>query len=124
MLKFREFNEFVENYDELDERTWTPAQRRAAKVQMKKNKAKLAIGKKKLKFKIADKKRIDRRAQRQGRKDVGMKLSKGRAKSELSAAQKGALEKRLSKIAGRIKNLGRRLRKDKRKQELKRKRGK
>ena len=116
--------QFVENYEELNEREWTPAQRRRAKVMMKKNKAKLAIGKKRLKFKIADKKRIDRRAQRQSRIDVGKKLSKGRAKSELSAAQKGALEKRLSKIAGRIKNLGRRLRKDKRKQELQRKRGK
>ena len=124
MLKFREFSEFVDNYEEINEREWTPAQRRAAKVKMKKNKAKLALGKKRLKFKIADKKRIDRRAQRQGRKDVGMKLSKGRAKSELSAAQKGALEKRLNKIAGRIKNLGKRLRKDKRKQEIKRKRGK
>ena len=121
MLKFIQF---VENYDELNERDWTPAQRRRAKVMMKKNKAKLAIGKKRLKFKIADKARIDRRAQRQGRKDVGMKLSKGRAKSELSAAQKGALEKRLNRIAGRIKNLGKRLRKDKRKQEIKRKRGK
>jgi hypothetical protein len=38
MLRFREF---VENYDELDERAWTPAQRRRAKVMMKKNKAKL-----------------------------------------------------------------------------------
>ena len=118
------FKEFVENYEEISEREWTPAQRRRAKVKMKKNKAKLALGKKRLKFKIADKKRIDRRAQRQGRKDIGQKMSKGRAKSELSAAQKGALEKRLSKIAGRIKNLGRRLRKDKRKQEVKRKRGK
>ena len=124
MLKFREFSEFVDNYEEINEREWTPAQRRAAKVKMKKNKAKLALGKKRLKFKIADKKRIDRRAQRQGRKDIGMKMSKGRAKSELSAAQKGALEKRLNRIAGRIKNLGKRLRKDKRKQEIKRKRGK
>jgi len=121
MLRFREF---VENYDELEERAWTPAQRRAAKVKMKKNKAKLALGKKKLKYKIADQKRINRRAQRQSRTDAGKKMSKGRAKSELSAAQKGTLEKRLSKIATRIKNLGRRIRKDKRKQEVQRKRGK
>lgn len=121
MLKFREF---VENYDELDERAWTPAQRRRAKVMMKKNKAKLAIGKKRLKFKIADKKRLDKRAQRQARKDIGKKISKGRAKTDLSAAQKGSLEKRLDKIAGRITNLGKRMRKDKRKQELQRKRGK
>jgi hypothetical protein len=121
MLRFREF---VENYDELEERAWTPAQRRAAKVKMKKNKAKLALGKKKLKYKIADQKRINRRAQRQSRTDAGRKMSKGRAKSELSAAQKSSLEKRLGKIATRIKNLGRRIRKDKRKQELKRKRGK
>ena len=120
MLKFIQF---VENYEELSEREWTPAQRRRAKVSMKKNKAKLALGKKRLKFKIADKKRIDRRAQRQGRKDMGKKLSKGRAKSELSAAQKGALERRLNKISVRIANLGKRIRKDKRKQELKRKRG-
>ena len=120
MLKFIQF---VENYEELSEREWTPAQRRRAKVSMKKNKAKLAIGKKRLKFKIADKKRIDRRAQRQGRKDIGMKLTKGRAKSDLSAAQKSSLEKRLSKISTRIKTLGKRLRKDKRKQELRRKRG-
>jgi len=84
MLRFREF---VENYDELDERAWTPAQRQA-------------------------------------RKDVGKKISKGRAKSDLSAAQKGSLEKRLDRIAGRISNLGKRMRKDKRKQELQRKRGK
>ena len=116
--------QFVENYEELNEREWTPAQRRRAKVMMKKNKAKLAIGKKRLKFKIADKKRIDRRAQRQSRIDVGKKLSKGRAKSELSAAQKSSLEKRLNKISTRIATLGKRLRKDKRKQELKRKRGK
>tara|TARA_Y100001938_G_C7844065_1_gene307523 strand:+ start:127 stop:492 length:366 start_codon:yes stop_codon:yes gene_type:complete len=118
------FMQFVENYDELNEREWTPAQRRRAKVSMKKNKAKLRIGMKRLKFKIADKARIDRRAQRQGRKDMGKKLTKGRAKSELSAAQKSSLEKRLSRISNRIKNLGRRIRKDKRKQELQRKRGK
>ena len=121
MLRFREF---VENYDEVIEKEMTPAQRRAAAVKMRKNKAKLALGKKRLKYKIADKARIDRRAQRQGRKDVGKKISKGRAKSELSAAQKASLEKRLNKISGRIKNLGRRLRKDKRKQEVQRKRGK
>ena len=121
MLRFRKF---VENDDELEERAWTPAQRRAAKVKMKKNKAKLALGKKKLKYKIADAKRIKKRAQRQARTDAGKKMSKGRAKSELSVAQKGTLEKRLGKIAGRIKNLGRRMRKDKRKQEVQRKRGK
>ena len=123
MLKFREFTDFVDNCDQIDEREMTPAQRRAAGVKMRKNKAKLALGKKKLKFKIADKKRIDRRAQRQGRKDIGKKLTKGRAKSELSAAQKGALERRLNKISVRIANLGKRIRKDKRKQEIKRKRG-
>ena len=119
MLKFREF---VENYDEVIERVMTPAQRRRAKVNMKKNKAKLALGKKRLKYKIADKARIDRRAQRQGRKDVGKKISKGRAKSELSAAQKASLEKRLNRISDHIKKLGRHLRKDKRKQEVQRKR--
>ena len=121
MLKFREF---VENYDEVDERVMTPAQRRQAAVAMRKNKAKLALGKKRLKYKVADQKRIKRRAQRQSRKDVGKKISKGRAKSELSAAQKASLEKRLNKISNRIANLGRRMRKDKRKQELQRKRGK
>ena len=41
MLKFREF---VENYDELDERTWTPAQRRRAKVMMKKIGVQMDVG--------------------------------------------------------------------------------
>ncbi len=124
MLKFREYTYFVENYEELDERSWTPTQRRAAKVSMKKNKAKLAIGKKRLKFKIADQSRLDRRAQRQARTDAGRKLTKGRAKATLSAAQKAGLEKRLTKIKARVNNLGKRLRKDKRRQEVERKRGK
>lgn len=116
MLRFKE-------YVETDE-ALSVAQRRKKSVQMRKNKAKLNIGRKRQANKIADKKRLEKRAMRQTRNAFAKKFAKA-AKADLTPARKSEIEKRLDKPAmkARIKKIAMRKVKDVRKAELKRKRG-
>ena len=92
---------------------------------MKRNKARIAIGKKRAKKKMANQKTLKKRSDRQARADIAKKLMRGVPKRDLSDARKKALEKRMESpaIKQRIKRLSKRMFKDVRKKEVMRKKG-
>jgi len=81
------------------------AQRLAKSRQMKKYKSRLALGRKRAMAKMADTKRLQKRAQKAARAFLAKKLTKGISKSELTPARKQEIEKRLDKMKPRIKKL-------------------
>ena len=90
----------------------------------RKNKAKLAMGRKRAGRRIASMKVLKKRAQRAARKTMTKRLTKGIAKTDLSPARKREIEKRLDKPAFKTKigRLVKRTIKDIRKKEIARKR--
>jgi hypothetical protein len=90
----------------------------------RKNKAKLAMGRKRAGRRIASLKVLKKRAQRNARKQIAKRLTKGVAKTDLSPARKREIEKRLDKPAfkTKINRLVKRTIKDIRKKEIARKR--
>lgn len=90
----------------------------------RKNKAKLAMGRKRAGRRIASMKVLKKRAQRAARKTMTKRLTKGVAKTDLSPARKREIEKRLDKPAFKTKidRLVKRTIKDIRKKEIARKR--
>ena len=109
---------------EVDE-ALTMKQRMDKRRIMKRNKARIAIGRKRAKKKMANMKVIKKRSDRQARNEIAKKLMRGIPKRELSPARKRALEKRLESPAlkQRIKRLSKRMFKDVRKKEVMRKKG-
>lgn len=63
---------------------------------MKRNKIRLAIARKKASHRTADKKRIDVRSRKSARKAMFKKLSKGKNPSDLSPARRQEIENRLN----------------------------
>lgn len=111
--------ESVEPTDEA----WTMAQRQAAKRRMMKQQPRLKIGRKKASMKVADAKRIAKRARRAARNMLAKKLTKGIAKADLTPARKAEIEKRLDKMQPRITRLAKKITPKLRQAELGRKRG-
>jgi len=99
-------------------------QRLARGRSARKNKSKLAMGRKKAGRRIASMKVLKKRARRAARKTLTKRLTKGVAKSDLSVSRKREIEKRLDKPAFKIKanRLVKRTIKDIRKKEIARKR--
>ena len=99
-------------------------QRLARGRSARKNKAKLAMGRKRAGRRIASMKVLKKRAQRNARKQIAKRLTKGVAKTDLSPARKREIEKRLDKPAfkTKINRLVKRTIKDIRKKEIARKR--
>ena len=95
-------------------------QRRARGRLMKKIKNKLAMGRRRQAKKPADKDRLATRAQKAARLQIFKKLSKGKGRSDLPAARKQEIEKRLDKMKPRIQKLARRLLPQVRKQDKER----
>lgn len=98
------------------------ARRKLARA-MKKNKAKIAIGRKKAARKFADMDKLKKRAQKQARMTFFRKITKGMSKDELSFARRQDIEKRLDKMGPKIDKLARKLLPKVRQQEKDRKRG-
>ena len=92
---------------------------------MKKMKARIKIGRERAKRKMADKKKLEKRANRAARDIIVRKLTKDIPKSELSFARKQEIEKRLDKpaIKARLKRLAKRMYPKIRKAEVQRKKG-
>ena len=99
-------------------------QRLARGRSARKNKAKMAMGRKRAGRRIASMKVLKKRAQRAARKTMTKRLTKGIAKTDLSPARKREIEKRLDKPAfkTKINRLVKRTIKDIRKKEIARKR--
>jgi len=90
---------------------------------MKRLKSRIKIGRDKAKRRMANMDTLKQRARKSARKLVLKKLTKGKDKNDLPFARRQELEKRLDKpaVKKRIDMLAKRMVKDKRKQELDRK---
>ena len=87
----------------------TPAQRMKAKVNFKKNKAKIMLGRKKAAKKLASPDQLKSRAEKAARNLLLKKILKNRGKEDLSFAQKTEIEKKLAKKKGAIKKIAKKL---------------
>lgn len=99
-------------------------QRRKLAMKMKKNKTRIALGRKRAERKVASKEVLQKRARRQARKAMVSKITKGQDKGDMSIARKKEIEKRLEKpaVQARIERQARKLMKTIRRQEIDRKR--
>ena len=89
----------------------------------KKNKAKIAMGRKRAERRVADVDTLKKRAKKQARNTFLKKITKDVPKDELSMARKQGIEKRLDKMKPKIDKLARKLLPTLRKSELEKKRG-
>ena len=89
----------------------------------KKNKAKIAMGRKRAARKVASMEKLKLRAQKQARNTFLKKITKGIDKGELSMARRASIEKRLDKRKPKIHKLAKKLLPKDRKAELEKKRG-
>jgi transcriptional regulator with AAA-type ATPase domain len=87
----------------------TVAQRRKKALQMKRYSSRLKIGRKKAMSRMADRKRLEKRAQKAARNFMAKRLTKGIAKAELTPARKQEIEKRLDKMKPRIAKIAKKL---------------
>ena len=79
------------------------------KASMRKNKAKIALGRRRAARKVADVGRLKKRAQRQARKSVLDKILKGKDKNDLSYGARASIEKRVNKRAAMITRMAKKL---------------
>ena len=98
MKSFKEFEEAM-----------TAQQRQKAKATFRKNKAKIMLGRKKAAKKLATKDQLQGRAEKQARDILFKKLVKDKGKSDLSFAQRAAIEDKLKKKKGAIKKIAKKL---------------
>tara|TARA_A200000159_G_C7311869_1_gene334999 strand:- start:1143 stop:1514 length:372 start_codon:yes stop_codon:yes gene_type:complete len=80
----------------------TMAQRMKMKAAFKKNKAKIALGKKKAAKKLASPEKLKARAKKQARDLIIKKILKGKSKNDLGYAARTDLEKKVDKKKGAI----------------------
>lgn len=83
--------------------------RQAKSRAMKKNKAKIAMGRRRAMKKAPTKDRIEKRAQRAAIKQIFTKLSKGKPKSEVPYAMRQSIEKRIGKMKGKVARIQKKL---------------
>ena len=102
----KNFDEYI--IDKLDEAA-TMQQRLKMKAAFRKNKSKIALGRKKASKKLADKDTLMKRATKQAKDAIIKKLTKGKGKGELSFAQRGAIEKKVDKKQAAIKKIAKKL---------------
>ena len=112
MKTFLDFKNELEEADSIQTRM---KKRRA----MRKNRAKIALARKKArKKKILDPKILMKRARKQARNKIAKRLLKGKNKAELGMGQKRALEKILDKKAKAISKLAKKMLKIVRQKEM------
>jgi len=109
MLRLKEYiAEDAEMDAELEE-VMDIQTRMKMKASMRKNKAKIALGRRRAARKVADTGRLKKRAQRQARNAVLDKILKGKDKSELSYGARASIEKRVNKRAAMITRMAKKL---------------
>ena len=113
------FKQFSESPDEA----LSIQQRMARSRAFKKNKAKIAIGRKRAAKKIASLDVLKKRARKAAREVLLKKITKDIPKSELSLSKRQSIEKQLDKKKAVIDKLSRKLIPQIRKKELERKKG-
>lgn len=76
--------------------------RRALGRAIRKNKAKIAMGKRRAAMKVASQDKLKQRAKKQALNFFFKKLSKGQSRTDVSPARRAEIEKRLSKMTTKI----------------------
>lgn len=109
MLRLKEYiDEDAEMEKELEE-ILDIQTRIKMKQSMRKNKAKIALGRRRAERRIAGTEKLKKRAQRQARKAVMDKILKNRTKDELSYGARGAVEKQVNRRATVIARMAKKL---------------
>lgn len=90
---------------------------------LRKNRAKLRLGRMRAARRIASKEKLMQRAKRTARNMILLKLTKNVPRSELTYARKQELEKKLDKMGPRIDRIAKKILPQIRKKEFERKRG-
>ena len=103
------FKNFIPVYEEALEEVLTIQQRMKRKQVMRRNKAKIAIGRKRAARKMASAEVLKGRAQKQARNMIVKKILKTRNKADLSYGSRAALEKMVAKRKGAIDRIARKL---------------
>ena len=85
------------------------AARRKRSRDMRKNKNKLKVARKRAMKRVASPERIKKRARKQAREIIYKKLTKGIPRSDLTAAKKAELEKRIDKMKPRVNRIVRKI---------------
>jgi len=109
--------------DETQDEALDISQRRARARSLKKNKAKIAIGRKRAARRTASVEKLAKRARRQAINQMFNKLAKGQNKEEVPLARRQEIEKRLEKMKPRIDRIAKKLLPKVRKAERERKKG-
>lgn len=102
----------------------TVQQRLARARSLRKNRAKIAIGRKRAARKFASMDVLKRRSRKAARKAIYKKLTKGIDKKELSVARRREIEKKLEKMGPRIDRIAKKMLPKVRKMEKERKQAK
>lgn len=83
--------------------------RRALARAMKRNKAKVKLGRKRAMQKTANQDALMNRATKQARNQLFRKFSKGVDRGDMSPARRAEIEKKVAKMSGRVKAIARKL---------------
>ncbi len=118
-MGLKEFIKVVESPDEA----LNIQQRLKLARSLKKNKAKIAMGRKRAARKTANLDTLKKRAMKQARNMIIKKLTKGVSKANMSMARKQSHEKRLDKMKPKIAKIAKKILPQVRKMEKERKRG-
>ena len=100
------------------EEALNPAQRRARGRLMKRLKSRIAVGRKRAANRMADPKRLMKRARKAARTLLLKKITKGIPKEDLTFARRQEIEKRLDKMGPKIEKMATRLLPQVRKKEM------
>ena len=119
-MGLKEFIKVVESPDEA----LNMQQRLKMARTFKKNKAKIALGRKRAERRVASPEKLKKRAMKQARMTILKKITKGIDKGELSMSRRQSIEKRLDKMKPKIDKLAKKILPKVRKGEMERKRGK
>ena len=119
-MGLKEFIKVVESPDEA----LNIQQRLKLARSLKKNKAKIAMGRKRAARKTANLDTLKKRAMKQARNMIIKKITKGKDKGDMSMARKQSIEKRLDKMKPKIAKIAKKILPKVRKMEMERKKGK
>jgi hypothetical protein len=109
MKRRKHMYEQTEVEEESTDEALSLAARRKRSRDMRKNKNKLKVARKRAMARVASPERIKKRARKQAREIIYKKLTKGIARSDLTAAKKAELEKRIDKMKPRVNRIVRKI---------------
>lgn len=109
MKRRKHMYEETEVEEESTDEALSLAARRKRSRDMRKNKNKLKVARSRAMKRVANPERIKKRARKQAIGMIYKKLTKGMSRSDLTAAKKAELEKRIEKMKPRVNRLTRKI---------------